>query len=147
MTIREGDIYLYETENGGDITIRNGEPVMDAGLESAVYISIFGHESVTWWANEFLKKNERLECKFYPYIKGVGKTINTLNKAKELLKLDLKWLISEKIADRIIIDLYSISVTHVSVDINILKDARTVLKTKYGVNWLYQQTAPASGRI
>lgn len=147
MAIREGDIYLYETEDGGEISIVNGEPVMDAGLESAVYISIFGHESVTWWGNEYLKKAERMECRFYPYIKSTGKTISTLNKAKELLKQDLTWLIDEKIADRIVIDIYSISITHISVDINILKDERSISKTKYGVNWLYQQTAPASGRI
>ena len=56
------DVRLYHTDDGGEIEIVNGSVTMDrVGLESAVYISLFGgnahdrglaaDDHLTWWGN------------------------------------------------------------------------------------------------
>ena len=55
------DVLLSQTADGGEITVANGQVALTGGLESAVYLSIFGgndsdsgQESTApkqWWGN------------------------------------------------------------------------------------------------
>lgn len=55
------DVRLYQAADGGEVAFVNGQPVTSDGLETAVYLSLFGGEeqdgggddtaSRQWWAN------------------------------------------------------------------------------------------------
>jgi phage gp46-like protein len=54
------DVYQFQTENDGDVLHENGDLVMDAGIRTAAYLSLFGgnkedggfdNTQFSWWAN------------------------------------------------------------------------------------------------
>ena len=62
---QQGDVSLRQTDDGGEITVVNGVVEMSGGLETAVYLSLFGGNEdddgradnpQTWWGN--LAENE-----------------------------------------------------------------------------------------
>lgn len=47
-----GNVALYHTEDGGEITVDRGEVEQDGGLEAAVYLSLFGNNvHGDWWGD------------------------------------------------------------------------------------------------
>jgi len=145
--LRQGDIYIYLTEDGAEISVINGEPVMDGGFESAVLISLFANENKDHWMNEYMSENEKMKGNFYSFIKNTAKTLTTMRKAEELAKLDLQWLIDTGAADDVQITIISESPVRINMEVNILANGNTIFNRIYGVNWLYQKNDPASGRI
>jgi phage gp46-like protein len=145
--LRQGDIYIYLTEDGAEISVINGEPVMDGGFESAVLISLFANENKDHWMNEYMSEDEKMKGNFYSFIKNTAKTLTTMRKAEELAKLDLQWFIDIKAADDIQVTINSESPIRINMEINILADGNTIFNRTYGVNWIYMMTDPASGRI
>ena len=146
-TLREGDLYIYQTPDGGDIKNTLGEPVMDGGLESAVYLSLFLSESSAHWMNEYFSDDEKIECRFAAYIKGAPKTASTITRAEELAGLDLAWMTRAKIADEIDVTITSTDAKTAALMVEIRKNGTTILQTQYSVNWSHQQQDPASGRL
>jgi phage gp46-like protein len=54
------DVRIYQTDDGGEIDFEAGQPVLDDGLESFVYLSLFGgneddpgvaDSTLQWWGN------------------------------------------------------------------------------------------------
>lgn len=145
--LREGDIYLFDTLDGGEILIKNGEPEMDGGFESAVYLSYFGQSKTPWWANEHLNESEKITSQFYPFILGTPKTTQSINKAEELASQDVQWFVDEGICDNISVEIKSLSANSVSLETTLLANKNILFKNEYQVNWGFQQNDPASGRI
>ncbi|KKK70653.1 hypothetical protein LCGC14_2921800, partial [marine sediment metagenome] len=56
----DGDVKLFPTEDGGNITIKNGQPYMDDGLETTAYISLFSGD---YWGNAISERDEKCESK------------------------------------------------------------------------------------
>ena len=146
-TLRDGDIYVYQTPDGGEIKNVLGEPVMDGGLENAVYLSLFACETDGHWMNEYLDEDEKIECRFYSYIKGAPKTASTMTRAEDLALLDLAWMKKAQLADEINVTVESVNVQAVTILVEVKKNGTNVLSTQFNVNWTYQQQDPASGRI
>lgn len=57
---QQGDVRLFQTDDGGDILFEAGTVAMDGGLETMVYLSLFGgndtdaggdDKEFTWWGN------------------------------------------------------------------------------------------------
>ena len=58
--MQQGDVKLYQTNDGGEITVENGITEMSSGLETCAYLALFGGNekdaggadlSKTWWGN------------------------------------------------------------------------------------------------
>jgi len=145
--LRQGDLYLNDTPDGAEIINTNGEPVMDAGLETAVYISIYGEEGDPGWMTEYQGESEKLKCKFYNFIKGNNKTISNIRKGELLLLDDLSWFKKDGIADKINISIVSTDRNKILIKVEMLADGETIFKNNYNLNWFYQKNLPASGRI
>jgi phage gp46-like protein len=95
----EGDVKLFNTESGGDIKYVNGQPVMDAGLETAAYISLFTLDG--WWGNEFItSENGKLGSEFQTLTNQPLAT-STIRDAEELAKDALEWMLNSGLADSI----------------------------------------------
>lgn len=145
--LRQGDLYLFQTLDGGNIEIVNGEPVMDGGFESATYLSLFGADSSTHWMNEYQSESEKMTGQFYNFIKSNPKTVLNINKAQELAKLDLQWFINDGIADTINAEITSSSVNRIELVVEILLNGETISSNEYKINWDYMRNDLASERV
>ena len=62
MSRYDGDIQIVHTDDGGAITFSSGQPDMEQGLATAVYISLFTEPG--WWGNAVSSPDEQIgsEC-------------------------------------------------------------------------------------
>jgi len=134
-----GSVFLTEGEIGGNIQYKNGQPIMDVGLESAVYISLFSND---WWGNELSDdKSEKME-EGLDAIMNAGKAdsqtgLLIIDRAKNLLQ----WMIDEGIADNIEFDIF-IEISKIKLTVKITKND-IVSDFKFYINWINQITSPA----
>lgn len=88
MLTYDGDLQLLPQPDGGEITWRNGQPVMDAGLMTAVYISLYTDSG--WWGGLAGTVLSALED---------GAMSNAVRlEYVEAIRQALAWLVSEGIA-------------------------------------------------
>lgn len=139
--MREGDIKLYQTNDGGEILVALGEPEMEGGLFTSVFISLFESDNTDYWMNEWLPEEEKITGYFYSFIKGVPKTPSNMVKAADYAKMDLDWMIKNNVADEINVDIESKDVKSISLFVEIIKNGLTILNSKYDVNWSYTSEA------
>jgi phage gp46-like protein len=145
--LRQGDILLFQTNDGGEIKSVNGEPEMDGGMESAVYISIFGSDGKAHWMEEYQEENEKTRSEFINFIEGNQKTLANINRAASLLEKDLDWFKSSGIVDIIDISFEDVNVNRSKVIIEMQKNGETVSDTEFEINWIFQKENPGSARI
>ena len=157
--LRQGDLFLFQTNDGGEISVKNGEPVMDGGLQTAMYLSLFGDfidEKIKskleiakkeWWGNEYLDEVEQLKSEFYSFIKGKPKSVQNILKAEELAKKDLQWFIDTDIADEIVVDITSNDIQKIIMDVKILADGETIEENEFEINWGFEKNDPANARV
>lgn len=135
--MREGDIKLYQTNDGGEILVTLGEPEMEGGLFTSIFISLFESDNTDYWMNEWLPEEEKITGYFYSFIKGVPKTPSNMVKAADYAKLDLDWMIKNNIADEINVDIQSNDVKSISLSVEIIKNKLNILNSKFEINWGY----------
>jgi phage gp46-like protein len=128
----EGDIYLFHTEDGGQISFENGMPIIDGGLETTVYISLFS--SLGWWGNDISQTSEQMNSQLETI------TTRTLtNQARldaiEFTRQALQWMIDDNVAREIQIEATIISVSTLVIDIMITQPDFTLITTRYELNW------------
>ena len=97
------DIRLFQTVNGGEITVENGAPQMTDGLDTAAYLSLFGgnendsgltgDDARQWWGN--LSETEPANC----YRSATQYLLRTLplipanlQRIEEAAQSDLAWM-------------------------------------------------------
>src|SRR5688500_5417460 len=100
------DVRLFQTPDGGDIAFVAGEPAMDAGLETAAVLSMFGGNELdpglagdtthTWWAN----LGERLESRKYRsetqhLLRALPVTPANIKRVEDAASRDLTWMVEE----------------------------------------------------
>lgn len=104
------DVRLYELDgDDGEIDYRNGQAVMSDGLETAVYLSLFGGndedsglqdtDSKQWWFN-FLEtvaeRRHRSETQFL--LHSLPAIPANLRRLEEAVEADLAWMSETKLA-------------------------------------------------
>lgn len=144
----DGEPRLIMTANGTTIEVRGGQPVMDAGIESAVLVSLFTLPG--WFGNYFLDKDFHVgESTFETLISGVLTASNFAQAEKEA-KRALAWMVDDRIASSIDVDVSNPSGIRVDVEITINRPDETeekLMLRKYGGVWLRQGEDPASSRL
>jgi phage gp46-like protein len=106
------DVRLFQTENGGEIDIVNGQVLLNDGLETAAYLSLFGGNEddagidataeLQWWGNawEADPANQvRSETQFL--LKNIPATTGNLRRIEDAANRDLQWLLDRKLANSI----------------------------------------------
>lgn len=113
MSNFEGDVFLIETSDGGDIVLENGCVKSCKDFSTAVYLSLFGGNKDdagmvknrnTWWANTLQEtpESEKMISRFQAVITGFPLSIKNIRQAESAAALDLDWLKHEGVADEII---------------------------------------------
>lgn len=144
---RQGDIFLFPILDGtGNIKIVDGEPIMDQGFETAVYISLEGDNGEGWFGNEYLEESQKIVSSFAAFRKGAPLTSASILTAEELIASDLQWLINEDAATDVNVSITIISRNMIEVNIEILIDDVKVPLSPYQLNWKAQEENPAHER-
>lgn len=56
------DILVYQTQNGGDLEIRDNDFVTINGIENTPFLALFGNKT-SFWGNEFLGEKQQFRSK------------------------------------------------------------------------------------
>lgn len=145
----QGDVLLTSTENGGEIAITDGLIQTTDGFETAIYLALFGGnykddgttatKKYQYWGNLLeTESQKKLTSRFQNLLYGIPATPANLLKLKSAALQDLSWLTTEKIADKINIDISIISKNRIECEIEVLKDETKLFETKFEANWRWQ---------
>ncbi len=130
-----GDVKLYPTEDGGQITLKNGQPYMDDGLETAAYISLF---SGGCWGNAISERDEKFESKLETLFTRTLTNQARLD-AEEYALQALAWMKRQGIAKEIEVEASIPRTGMLGLLITITQPGSTITELKYQINWANQQ--------
>lgn len=111
MSNQDGDVQLYQSLDGGEITVIDGIMVMSSGLDTAVYLSLFGGNEdctsrpgcqFTWWGNyqETDKAYKQISLTQH-LLQSIPAIPANLRRIEDAVTEDLQWLLDKKIASDI----------------------------------------------
>lgn len=109
--MQQGDVKLFQTLDGGDITVAAGIVDMSGGLETAAYLSLFGGNEedsgsdsnpLTWWGNlDELDTADQFRSETQFLLDGLPATPNNLLRIEDAASRDLKWFLDKRVASSI----------------------------------------------
>ncbi len=141
---RQGDIFLFPILDGtGNIKIINGEPVMDQGFETAVYIYLEGDNGQDWFGNEYLNESQKIISKSAAFRKGAELTSSSILTFEELVLLDLQWMLDDSVASTINATAIIIGRNRIEVAVEIFIDDDKIDLSPFQLNWKAQEDNPA----
>jgi len=144
---RQGDLGLFQTLDGGDLRVVNGEPVMDQGLEAAVYLSLEGAGATDWWANEYYPQAQQIVSRFAKFRQSRSLTSGVITISEDLIKQDLTWLVSEKVASKVDVSMVAVSRNRVEITVVVEIDGKAFKLSPFQLNWQAQESYPLNQRI
>jgi len=110
---QQGDIFLFQTNNDGEINVENGIAEMSSGLDTAAYLSLFGGNEdcsgrvncpFSWWGNfDEIDKAKKYISETQYLLKILPAITVNLRRLEEAATRDLEWFIDNKIASSIIV--------------------------------------------
>lgn len=141
----EGDPCLYIDEHGSYLKIDQGQPVMDAGIENAVLISLLTRTG--WCGNIFFKDPKKIGSRF---LQVADKPITRQSSLdlEDAARKALDWLIDTGTAREVEVRILNTSTSRELV-ILIHPPSASWNKQKMirlinsGINWQYQREIPA----
>ncbi len=108
------DVLLRQTNDGGDITIEHGLILMSEGLETAVYLSLFGGNeddpagsdtAQQWWGNLLDVEPERhYRSETQHLVRSLPAIPFNLRRIEQAAARDLQWLIDTGTAQSVTVE-------------------------------------------
>lgn len=122
MNIYYGDVKI----DGSGITWKQGQPVMDAGLSTAVYLSIF--TDLGWWGDK------EIGSKLYEY-DDATLTQDVALSIIEYVKTATKWLVDDGIADEVNVKGEIQRPDFLAIQVEVKEPAKDPTTYRYGISW------------
>ncbi|MDZ7922709.1 MAG: hypothetical protein U5M23_01330 [Marinagarivorans sp.] len=88
---QQGEVLIFQTPDGGDIEVIDGVVTMTGGLESAVYLSMFGDDG-DWWGNIGVPQNQKISGRLGKLIDTLPPIPVNLLRLEDAAKSDINWL-------------------------------------------------------
>lgn len=112
MSIQQGDVILFQDLDGGNIEINNGLIEMSGGLQTAVYLSLFGGNdednrvdnqefNKSWWGNTNENEINQIRSETQYLLKSLPISSANLRKLELTAQRDLNWMIEINLAKEI----------------------------------------------
>lgn len=109
--LQQGDIALFQTNDGGEIDAVDGVIAMSQGLEVAAYLSLFGGNEdddgsddspFSWWANlNETDPAKRYRSETQNLLYRVPLTTAVLRRVEDAAARDLEWFITNRVANTV----------------------------------------------
>ena len=141
---QQGDVLLFQTTDGGEITVSDGIVEMSGGLETAAYLSLFGgnedddgraDNSANWWGNlDEIDPAQQYRSETQNLLQAIPATTGNLRKIEDAAKRDLAWFVEKKVASLVTVLASIPGVNRVNIAIRI--EARGIESSfKFVENW------------
>ena len=95
----DGDLKITIGDNGGDIEVRGGQITMDAGLLTAVVVSLY--TEIGFWGNLIAKRDSERIGQGYVEASSEPITADMLSACESAAQDSLSWLVSEGLAESV----------------------------------------------
>lgn len=128
----EGDPKLFPYGDACDLEVVNGQPIMDDGLENAVFLSIF--TTAQWWGNSVADTDEERYLSRFNELQRRTLTDATLLDAEEYARAALAWLVTARIAASVSVVASILSPGFLGLEVTIARPDRSQT-IRYSVNW------------
>ena len=109
--MQQGDVKLYQTNDDGEIHVLGGIMKMTGGLETAVYLSLFGGNedddgregnAENWWGNlDETDPAMQYRSETQNLLQSLPPTSGNLIRVEDAVSRDIQWLVDKKIASSI----------------------------------------------
>lgn len=144
----QGDVLMFQTNDGGEVTFIDGQPIMTKGFETAVYLSLFGgnreddgseDNNLQWWGNFIITDPmEKYKSETQYQLLRLPITSASLLKLEEAAKKDLQWLLDDRIASTVEISVSSPELNFVNFNIKIFAEGKEE-NFNFTLNWKAMQ--------
>lgn len=111
MESQQGDVELFQTDDGGEIDVRGGLVGMSGGLETAAYLSLFGGNENddgregsphNWWGNlDEIDPARRYRSETQNIVQALALSTGNLRRVEDAARRDLAWLMSSNVASSV----------------------------------------------
>jgi len=105
---QQGDVFLFQLDDGGEISVENGITEMRGSLETSVYLSLFGgneddsgdsDSTKGWWANLIETELAKKYISRTQHLLRTGHSVaSRLRRIEDAVRLDLKWMVDVGVA-------------------------------------------------
>lgn len=129
---QQGDVILYQSLNDGEIEIVDGIVTMDGGLQTAVYLSLFGgniddaagfDKRLSWWGNaEEPDEAKKIRSLTQYNLKGLPATSANLLIIKDSVLSDLSWITEVGAATEVNCEVSIPGLNKVKINVNIIAE-------------------------
>ena len=107
--MQQGDVFIFQTVDGGEVNIEDGLVQMSGGLSTAAYLSLFGgnedddgsktDKTFTWWGNIDESQPEmQYRSETQHLVNTLFATTGNLRRIEDAAKRDLAWFVSGGVA-------------------------------------------------
>lgn len=128
------DVLLFQTPDDGDVSIDGGEFQLTDGLETAVYLSLFGGNwqddgaegnPLQWWGNSgVIDPGQRQRSRTQYLLQAMPATSGNLKRVQDAALADLDWLTARGVSVSVSASVPALC--RVKIDINIDGDVITI---------------------
>lgn len=127
--MQQGDVLLQQTNDGGEFEFFNDLVVFSGGLETAVYLSLFGgnegddgsqNTPLQWWGNDLdgdLARQLRSRTAFL--LQSIAAVPVNLRRIEDAVRADLVWMIDTGAASKLEVAARIPKRDHVEITVNI----------------------------
>lgn len=138
MDTYDGDLFIYPTADGGDIDVQSGQPDMDAGLWTAVYLSLFS--AAGWWGNAIAAPGEQAESTLDDAMEGLL-TPALRQDIEEAARKALAWMVAAGIAASVTVAATIPSATRLDLTVTVEQPNADPTTYRFALNWAAQRVA------
>ena len=133
MRTYDGDVKMYHDHDGGYIVLDHGQPDMDEGLATAIYISIFAGP---YWGNTASTPDEKLAADIQEVMARPLTNQSRLD-MEEKVRQALQWMVDAGISSEITVEAIISAPSVLEISITVAEGGNVT----YKINWQRQQAA------
>lgn len=129
------DVLLRQTPDGGEVTIENGQPFMTDGIETAVFLSLFGgneqdsgsdgDKPLMWWGNwsePDPARWYRSETQFL--LRSIPAVPANIKRIEDAVGRDLAWMTEGGLATFVGVNVRLPALNTIRIEISVQVDGR-----------------------
>lgn len=136
------DVLLRQSEDGGEITLQGGLLLLAEGLETAVYLSLFGANEddpgdvdspLQWWGNLLEAEPERAYRSETQYLlKSLPAIPANLRRIEQAAARDLQWMLDTDNAQSVTVEATIPALNRVQINLTIITAAGQRIELSFG---------------
>lgn len=139
------DVRLFHTKDGGDVELVGGALAMTDGLDTAVYLSLFGgnerdralaaDDRLQWWGNLDERDGDKLlRSETQALLRAIDATPANLRRIEDAVARDLEWL-KREIASALAVSVSIPRLRAIAIDVTVTLKSGTRYQFQFDASW------------